>query len=99
MLAFEDARDQKLLETHFSTDEIEHSLNRMCIRTIIVNRQWLACAEHCGLVGLHSIPQNQACSSSMQAQAISSIANLSFAVVTLCRGAHCGHPRDGKCFF
>ena len=77
---------KKVLETHFSTDEIEHTLNRMCIRTIFVSRQWLACAEHCGLVGLHSIPQNQACSSSMQAQAISSIANLRFAVVNLCRG-------------
>ena len=59
----------------------------MCIRTIFVSRRWLACAEHYGLVGLHSIPQNQACSSSsMQAQAISSIANLRFAVVNLCRG-------------
>ena len=73
MLAFEDARDQKLMETYFSTDEIEHALNRMCIRIIFVSHQWLACAEHCGLVGLRSIRQNQACSGSMQAQAISSL--------------------------
>ena len=45
MLAFEDARDQKLLETYFSTDEIEHALNRMCIRIIFVSHQWLAWAE------------------------------------------------------
>ena len=32
--------------------------------------------EHCDLVGLHSIPQNQACSGSMRAHAMSNVANL-----------------------
>ena len=79
-----------LLETHFSTDEIEHALNRVCIRIIFVSHQWLAYAEHCSLVGLHSIPLSQACSGSMQAQEISSIANLSFDVINLC----CGGAED-----
>ena len=35
----------RLLETYFSTDEIEYALNRMCIRIIFVRHQWLAWAE------------------------------------------------------
>ena len=35
---------KNVLETHFNTYKIEHILNRMCIRTIFVSGQWLACA-------------------------------------------------------
>ena len=65
----------------------EHAIRLHCAGTRDGEAQIrLERTEHCSLVGLHSIPLNQPCSGSMQAQVISSIANLSFAVVNLCRG-------------